>query len=119
MNFEDFKKYAVAIDSNNIFGECDDVPTIVPEFLKIFYKKFNPIDVEVEIDNAIVRFYPANQLNILQEEYNISDVFIFATCNGDPIFIHNGAVYSCAHGNDKSQWELLTNRLYKCFILPQ
>lgn len=119
MNFKDFKEYAVAVDSNNIFEECDNVPDVVPEFMKSFYQKFNPVDVEVEIDNAIVRFYPAEQLKRLQQEYSISDVFIFATCNGDPIFIYDGNVYSCAHGSDKSQWELMTNELYNYFMLQE
>lgn len=117
MNFKDFKEYAVSVDSNNIFGECSNVPDIVPEYLRIFYKKFNPVDVEVEIDNAIVRFYPAEQLKKLQQEYDIPDAFIFATCNGDPIFAHNGKIYSYAHGTNKPQWEIMINDLYKYFMI--
>lgn len=115
MGFEEFKAVAITQDSRNTFGKCEKVPSIVPDPLKTFYRDYNPVDVEINIDGVAVRFYPADDLEQLQNEYSIPSAFVFATCNGDPIFISEGIVYSCPHGVSNPKWEIANNNLLQYF----
>lgn len=80
----------------------------------LFYKKYNPVNVEIDMYN----FIPADKL----EEVNTNEYggyfdskeipFIFATCNGDPIFFTKGKVYTHPHGTGKAtpnSYEKLAN----------
>lgn len=115
MNFEQFMRFAIAQDRCNKFSKLDNIPSIVPESLKEFYQNYNPVDVEVICDGVAVRFYPAEELERLQSEYSIPSVFVFATCNGDPIFLHEGVLYSYPHGINNPEWEKISNTLLDVF----
>ncbi len=93
MKYIDFIRVAQAEDSRNLFGTCDRVNNI-PSNLVLFFKTSNPIDVEVNYPNiGSVKFYPIEELEDLQHDYELPDGnFVFATCNGDPIFTSNGKV---------------------------
>lgn len=118
MDFSSFVKKAMHQDNQNKFapfsGSLDNVPI---DFLP-FYKNFNPLDVEISYEGNAIHFFPVDQLNSLQEEYSyLSSQFIFTSCNGDPIFWDHGSIYTCAHGTDKSDWELIANNLNDYFSL--
>lgn len=115
MNFSGFEKYAMAQDSQNKFSHLNCIPDFVPRSLHSFYQNSNPIDVEVNMDEAVVHFYPINELEELQSEYVVPNGFVFATCNGDPIFLADGIVYTYPHGVEKPSWEQLDGKIAEFF----
>lgn len=112
MKYSEFVRKAVLLDNRNVFSKYNGNLNCVPEFLKTFYRENNPSDVEINY----VRFTPAEKLDALQTEYAyLNAQFIFATCNGDPIFLHNGCVYTTSHGIKNPKWELLYNDIEAYF----
>ena len=104
MEFSKFVEKAVLYDKRNIFSKYEGSLNGLPEVLQDFYRENNPIDVEVNN----VRFYSVEDLVDLQAEYSyLNAQFVFATCNGDPIFIHDGHVYIAPHGVKFPRWEML------------
>lgn len=105
MEFIDFAKNAVLLDKRNTFAKFNGDISLIPEEMKAFYQEVNPLDVEV----GFVRFTRAEELADLQSEYAyLGTPFVFATSNGDPIFLKEGHVYTCPHGIKKPQHELLS-----------
>lgn len=100
MKIETFVKKALLQDSRNNFNKCYQNIDFIPEELKNFFSEYNPLDVEVVINGNIVRFYSAENLKKLQQEYMLeNDNFVFASSNGDPIYLNsNGCVYLQCHG---------------------
>lgn len=116
MDFSIFVEEAIKKDKSNKFEKYVGSLDIVPNILKPFYSEYNPVNVEVEINDGIVRFYPVDALSELQHEYSyVNTNFVFATCNGDPIFFHKGKVYTCPHGVREPQWESLAESV-DCFF---
>ncbi len=96
MTIEDFVKRARMQDSRNIFepynGDVSNIPSEIVEF----YLKANPVDVEIDTRKyGSIHFYPLEELENLKKEYSFmpQDTFIFASNNGDPIFIENSDFY--------------------------
>lgn len=74
------------------------------EGLKIpqFYKVIDPVNVEFEFNDGIVRMEPFEGLLVLNKQYGyVKADCVFATCNGDPIYVKNGKVYMCTHGSKR------------------
>lgn len=112
MEYSEFAKKVVLHDTRNRFAKFDGNLDCVPDVLKTFYKENNPLDVEINS----VRFLPVEKLDSLQEEYAFLNAqFVFATCNGDPIFLHDGCVYTAPHGVKKPEWELLAKDIETYF----
>lgn len=110
MDFSTFSKKAVAQDKRNRFGKHTGPQGIIPDALLPFYRECDPLDVEVELAEACVRFIPAAELESISEEFPyLLEQFIFATSNGDPIFLNEGHVYTCPHGGGQPKWELLAD----------
>ena len=108
MEFSNFAEKAVLQDKRNVFSRYDGDLSGIPNELKAFYRDNNPKDIEV---NGI-RFFSVEELGVVQEEYSyLNAQFIFAACNGDPIFLHDGHVYTCPHGVKNPTWELLTDNI--------
>lgn len=75
-----------------------------------FYNYYDPIDVYVLYDNNEIHFIPYEKIDEVTKEYSfIKCNYVFATCNGDPIFIMDNKVYTCAHGTKNPKYELLSN----------
>lgn len=116
MSFSSFVEKAILQDKRNIFTKYDGNLDIVPDELKSFYKNYNPTDVEISKDGVAIRLFSAENLPSLQEEYAYLKVqFVFATYNGDPIFLHDGHVYTCPHGVKSTKWQLLSDNIQKFF----
>jgi len=118
MDFLEFAKGAILLDKRNSFAQYSGDLSIVPEEMKAFYQEANPLDVEV----GFVRFASAEELPGLQSEYsNLGSRFVFATSNGDPIFLYEGSVYTCPHGVKTPQYELLSKdfRSYLSALLEE
>jgi len=110
MDYTAFVRKAKEQDSRNIFEAYTGNLDVVPNELKPFYRACNPVDVELDINDAVVRFCPAVELPEMQQEYSyINAQFVFATSNGDPIFLREGTVYTCAHGMKEPKWEKLSD----------
>ena len=106
MDYTLFVTKAITQDERNKFESYDSRFDIIPDEIKLFYLKCNPIDVELNHNGVGVRLHPVSYLHELQKEYSyINAQFVFATCNGDPIFINNGCIYTCAHGTTEPQHE--------------
>lgn len=93
MNYSNFVRCAIQEDDRNVFRENNDVSGL-PESLTSFYGKYDPIDVEITFpDIGAVKFFPVEELVDLQTDYQLPQgCFVFATCNGDPIFVSEGKV---------------------------
>lgn len=89
MTYDQFELKAFEIDPRNKFGKCDRVVSC-PRVIADFYKNHNPVDVEISLpDFGRVRFFAAADLDEIKLEYARfpNGIFIFASVNGDPIFI--------------------------------
>ena len=112
MLIEDFVKKSIEQDKRNVFEEAnldDNLPTSI----RVFYQNANPVDVEITMDGNAVRFIPADELEDSQMDYSLGDEkFIFATCNGDPIYVYEDKIYTCCHGISKVKDELMAEDFY-------
>ena len=104
MEFSKFAEQAILRDERNVFAPYSGSLDGIPKELINFYREADPVDVEVDD----VRFYPVEELEDLQAEYAyLNAQFVFATSNGDPIFLQDGCVYTAPHGVEEPTWELL------------
>lgn len=107
MLIDDFVRSAIKQDKRNVFEKTKLLSTC-PEVLKEFYQQANPVDVEVTMDGNAVRFVPADELETIQSDYSMGkERFVFATCNGDPIYVYDKKIYTCCHGIRKIKDELM------------
>lgn len=117
MELNDFINRAITQDKRNTFGEGNS-DVSVPSLLLEFYNKANPIDVEVNMDGNAVRFFPIEELDRIQKEYLMGkERFVFASCNGDPIYVLGDKIYKCCHGTKKIKDEFLAENLSKFYSL--
>ena len=80
MTIEEFVKKAKEQDSRNYFEPFEgDMCNIPPDT-----KKFGNL-----------HFFPLEEMEVIKKEYSFmpKDVFIFASTNGDPVFIRNSHYY--------------------------
>ena len=97
MRIVQFVEKAIRQDKRNIFSLYNGVLINIPLEFQEFYKVYNPVDVEIKTKKfGNIWFCPAERLDEIKSEYNFypNSVFIFATCNGDPIFMENGKIYT-------------------------
>lgn len=81
-----------------------------------FYQVLNPVNVEFEFNDGIVKLEPFESLRILNEQYQyVTSDCVFATCNGDPIYIREGKIYTCVHGSKRVIEEKLADSIEKMF----
>lgn len=108
-----FAKKAVAQDKDNKFKPWNGTINLdMPRELEVFYLVTNPIDVKVKMYNNPFIFHPANELIELQKEFELSkNKIVFATCNGDPIYISGHAIYTHNHWTSESEDHLLSGTL--------
>lgn len=67
-----------------------------------FYKTINPINVEFEFNDGIIRLEPFERLPDLNKGYAYTGAdCVFATCNGDPVYLKNEKLYTCTHGSKR------------------
>lgn len=105
--FESFVQKALAQDKRNCFSPYDGPVDFIPDAFQAFYRDTDPIDVEIRSGAyGSVRFFPAAELQQQQEAYEVTpEMFVFASVNGDPIFLSDGVVYTYAHGCKGVPWE--------------
>lgn len=96
---EKFVSYVVKQDSRNVFEKVSRIvenPVIAP-----LYSNYEPTDVEVRLsDNTSIKFYPFEKVAELFDEYGFNDksVCIFASWEGDPIYVQDSKIKIAPHG---------------------
>lgn len=115
MIYDEFCKAAIKQDSRNVFGTYDtSLPIAEQAGIAEFYKKYDPVDVEFLYDGLPVVFFPAEELNNAKAQYEyVNPQLVFAQSNSDPIFLKDGAVYTCPHGVSKPEPEWLADSFEK------
>lgn len=99
MTINEFVDKAKKQDCRNIFEKYDGDLSVIPKDLRSFYRNFNPIDVEVSMKEISVHFFPIDALDVLKTDYKLPDTcFVFASANGDPIYIEDGKIKSGVFG---------------------
>lgn len=54
------------------------------------------------MDGNAVRFVPADELETIQSDYSMGkERFVFATCNGDPIYVYDKRYIPVVMGHAK------------------
>ena len=106
MVFEHFVEQVCKSDARNKFA----TGTNSAGFLSDFYRFYNPVDVEFASQIGVIRMFSIEEI---QEETNcyayIGADFVFATINGDPLFVKNKEVYVCDHGSDSPTFEKIAS----------
>lgn len=93
MDFNNFVEKAKKFDNRNSFGKVQNV-SYLPFELQDFYAHYNPVDVEVPYKGMPMQFISMDDLSSVQSDYSLPNgAFIFATINGDPIFILDGKIF--------------------------
>ena len=122
MKYKDFVSRVVQQDARNIFSASKIASDIVPLSLRTFYRECNPVDVEIDTEKyGAIRFYGVDELERIREEYYFypKDVFIFATCNGDPFFMgEDNQVYTSLENEYRPEKvaDNFTAFLESCFV---
>ena len=96
MTIEEFITTAQKQDSRNIFEPYDGDVSFVPVDIRKLYVIANPVDVEIRTRKfGNVYLFPIDQIRYQHIEYSFmpKDAFIFASTNGDPIFIKDDIYY--------------------------
>lgn len=108
MKYSTFVDNAIEQDKRNKFKKTKKVESVPNEMLD-FYKESDPIDVEVSIKKRIVAFFAYKNLPKIQKEYELEEGFVFASCNGEPIYLKDGKVYTCTFGKKGAKETKLAN----------
>lgn len=96
---ENFVVAAKKQDTRNMF--MPTITSIACDAIRPLYDKWQPTDVEIVFNNLTsIRFYPASKFDALLSEYNFSKlgITIFASWEGDPIYVENEHIYIAIHG---------------------
>jgi hypothetical protein len=110
MDYTQFVEFLKKQDARNVIIETKSCINnmVLPDELKLFYQNYNPVDVEINFNGLGLRFYSIEDLYELQQEYSyIKDIFVFASCNSDPVFLKDGKIFTCPHGVSKPNFEEL------------
>ena len=97
MKIELFVEKAIKQDKRNVFSSYKGILMNTPSEFHEFYKEYNPVDVEIKTKKmGNIWFCPAERLDEIKSQYSFypNSVFIFATCNADPIFMEYGKIYT-------------------------
>ena len=78
--------------------------------LPAFYQYYDPVDVEFDSSMGCIKMVPIGELESVTEQYSYVDPdVVFATSNGDPLFIKNKMVFCCTHGSKNPKLNMLAN----------
>lgn len=111
MDFRQFVDAVVAQDERNVFVKASAAPSDMPCALRHFYEIYDPVDVEIVLgDLTSIKLTSMNEISALQADYTTMDgVYIFATCEGDPIAFQAGAIVTWTHGRRQPKVEKLAD----------
>ena len=114
MQIDEFVSKAQMRDKTSLFSEYEGSLDMIPDELRDFYAKHNPRNVEIGHNGTSIHLVPAEKLETEKQYYEGMNIgFVFATCDSDPIFYHDGKIYTCPHGVKNPEWELLAESIEK------
>ena len=106
MVFEQFVAKVCKQDARNKFAAGNNNLEFLPEF----YHVYDPVDVEFCSQIGTVRMFSIAEIQTETENYAYLGLdFVFATINGDPLFVKNNAVYVCDHGSTTPTLEKISD----------
>ena len=112
--FEKLQKMDSRIKYKKVEKKLSCEGIIIPEF----YQVLNPVNVELEFNDGVIKLEPFEGLIALNEEYQyVNADCVFATCNGDPIYIRAGKIYTCVHGSKRVVEEKMAESVEELFEL--
>lgn len=96
--FEKLKAKDPRIEYMETYKEPECRKLDIPQF----YKTIDPVNVEFEFNDGIVKLEPIKNLMDLNKQYRYAEAdCVFATCNGDPIYVKNKKIFTCTHGSER------------------
>ena len=115
MSYDDFVKSVIKQDARNKFVKPETIPKEFPNSCIEFYGKYDPVDVEVILsDLTSVKFCSLSSIDEINSIYDLGkDCFIFATWEGDPIFIKGDHVYTWTHGSTNMNFDKIADSFEK------
>lgn len=102
MNYTDFFNRLKAEDARINFNILEEKKKLFRDDIPSFYQVLDPLVVEFEFNDGIVRLIPYEELEAIQDEYKfIEGGCVFAICNGEPIYYKKNKVWTCICGKDR------------------
>lgn len=102
MNYIDFFNKLKCSDSRVEYIVLDQEQGTLDSNIPMFYRFVNPINVEFEFGDGIIRLIPFSELETTNKQYEyVNEGCIFATCNGEPIYEKNQKVYTRMCGKNR------------------
>lgn len=102
MTSQQFIELVIKQDKRNKFSKGESAERLPMELIE-FYSLHNPVDVEIVLkDLTAIRFYSFDELDKINKEYRLDKGFVFATYEGEPIYILNGEIKSISFGDKKN-----------------
>lgn len=102
MDYVEFLEKLKSEDSRIEFSIVNEPRNCNSITIPEFYQIVDPINVEFEYNDGIVRLVPFEELILVNLEYRYVDSgCIFATCNGTPIYEKNKKVFTCICGSNR------------------
>ena len=112
MNYIEIFKRLKAADSRIKYDVIQNCGLESENCIPDFYKFVNPINVEFEYGEGIVRIASYEELPMLKKNYEyVKSGCVFATCNGEPVYLNNNKVYTCVCGKNRMIEEKLAESL--------
>lgn len=98
--YDQFVSTLLSIDDRNVIEKVTN--KISDSNIPQIYKEYDFIDVVVPCRFGELRFYPISKFDDLKKEYSyVENGCIFATNNGEPVFVKNNSVFTCIKGKEK------------------
>ena len=100
-----------------VWGENKEIAEWIPGDFVSLYLEYDPLDVELPYEGNSLIMVPYQKLESYLNDYELDKKsLVFATCNGDPLFINDSKIYTFAHGIEKPTWELLNESAEQFFL---
>lgn len=116
MDYYSFFEKLQRADSRIKFTKIDKKISCNVAKLPEFYQMFNPVNVEFEFNDGMIKLEPIEGLRTLKEDYQyVMADCVFATCNGDPIYARDGKIYTCVHGAKRVVEEKIAESVEELF----
>ncbi len=121
MDYVSFFNKLKDVDSRTEFRMVENSKILDGKNIPAFYSVINPINVEFEYNDGIIRLEPIENFDNLMKEYDyVQTDCIFASCNGEPIYLKDKKVFTCIRGSKRiieeeiaSSVDMLLEAVYK------
>ena len=102
MDYISFFNKLKDVDPRIAFQMVENSKILDGKNIPAFYSVINPINVEFEYNDGIIRLEPIENFDNLKKEYDyVQTDCIFASCNGEPIYLKGKKVFTCIRGSKR------------------